>query len=279
MFNPYLPYPVRISDIRLETEDNMLRSFELEFLHEKDAKAFTYQPGQFAELSVPGAGESPIGIASSPTEGNKLLFTVFKAGTVTSRLHAMNVGDIMGVRGPLGNHYPLNENEGKNLLIVAGGYAVTTLRSTMIWLQNEANRSRFGDITFIYGARTPGMRLFKEELEAWQQRSDIDCHITIDFEHSGWDGHVGFVPAIVEKITPKPDNAIALVCGPPIMIKFTQPVLDSLGWKHDQIFLSLENRMKCGIGICGRCNVGHQYVCKDGPVFTKKELDQLPNEY
>ena len=279
MFNPYLPYPVRISDIRVETEDKMLRSFELEFLHEKDAKAFTYQPGQFAELSVPGLGESPIGIASSPTEGEKLLFTVFKAGTVTSRLHTMNVGDVMGVRGPLGNHYPLNENEGKNLLIVAGGYAVTTLRSTMIWLHDEANRSRFGNITFIYGARTPGMLLFKEELDAWQKCSDLDCHIAVDFEYPGWDGHVGFVPTVIEKVTPKPDNAIALVCGPPIMIKFTQPVLDKLGWKHDQIFLSLENRMKCGIGICGRCNVGHQYVCKDGPVFTKKELDQLPNEY
>ncbi|MCG8531840.1 MAG: FAD/NAD(P)-binding protein [Desulfovibrionales bacterium] len=279
MFNPYLPYPVTISDIRVETEDKTLRTFELSFVHEKDAEAFSYQPGQFAELSVPGAGESPIGIASSPTEGDKLLFTVFKAGTVTSRLHTMQVGDTMGVRGPLGNYYPLNEHEGKNIVIIAGGYAVTTLRSTMIWLLHEENRHRFGDITFIYGARTPGMLLFKDELEAWRARTDIHCHITVDTDQEDWSGHVGFVPTITGEVAPKPENAIALVCGPPIMIKFTQPVLDSLGWKDDQIFLSLENRMKCGIGICGRCNVGHKYVCKDGPVFSKQELGDLPAEY
>ena len=279
MLNPYLPYPVRISDVRVETEDRSLRTFELEFLHEKDAKAFAYHPGQFAELSIPGVGESPIGIASSPTEGNKLLFTVFRAGSVTSRLRDMQTGDVMGVRGPMGNWYPLDQNEGKNLVIIAGGYAVTTLRSTMVWLQDPKNRSRFGEIDFIYGARTPGMLLYREEMEAWQKTGGVRCHVTVDREFPGWSGLTGFVPAVVERLAPKPDNAIALVCGPPVMIKFTQPVLDKCGWKSDQIFLSLENRMKCGIGICGRCNVGHQYVCKDGPVFSKAELDELPLEY
>ncbi len=279
MRNPYLPYPVRIADVCIETEDNNLRSYWLEFLHEEDAANFQYIPGQFAELSIAGFGEIPIGIASSPTEGNKLLFTVNKTGVVTEKLHTMLAGDIMGVRGPLGHPYPLKESEGKNIVIVAGGFAVTTLRSTMVWLLDPANRSKYGDITFIYGARTPGMLLYQEEMRTWQGQEGLDCRITVDREAEGWDGLVGFVPAVTEEVSPKPDNAVALVCGPPIMIKFTQPVLDRLGWQGDQIILSLENRMKCGIGICGRCNVGPHMVCKDGPVFTKAELDELPKEY
>lgn len=279
MLNPYLPYPVRIAEVRTETEDKTLRTYALDFLHERDAAAFAYRPGQFAELSVAGAGEVPIGIASSPTEGTRLLFTVFRAGTVTSRLHQMREGDLMGVRGPLGNGFPLESHEGKNILIVAGGYAVTTLRSVMVWLQHPQNRSRFGEVDFVYGARTPGMLLYRDEMNAWSHTAGVRCHITVDKEAPGWTGLTGFVPAVVEQLAPNPHNAIALVCGPPAMIRFTQPVLDARGWQGDQIFLSLENRMKCGIGICGRCNVGHQYVCKDGPVFSKAELDLLPAEY
>jgi len=279
MFNPYLPYPVRVTDVRVETEDKTLRTFELEFLRPEDARAFAHRPGQFAELSVAGLGECPIGIASSPTEGHRPLFTVFRAGKVTTGLHAMKPGDILGLRGPLGNGYPLDEHAGKNVVIIAGGYAVTTLRAAMVWLLHANNRHRFGDITFIYGARTPGMLLYKEQVQAWQERGDVRCHIAVDRECPGWSGLTGFVPAVAEKIAPSPDNAVALICGPPAMIRYTQPVLDSCGWKPGQIYLSLENRMKCGLGICGRCNVGHQYVCKDGPVFSKAELDRMPKEY
>ncbi|MFO7760195.1 MAG: FAD/NAD(P)-binding protein [Thermodesulfobacteriota bacterium] len=279
MKNPYLPYPVRIKKIDIATEDKTLRTFEFEFLNLEDAKNFHYLPGQFAELSVPGYGESPIGIASSPTEGDTLLFTVSRAGVVTTKLHNMQEGDIMGIRGALGNPYPLKEMEGKNVVILAGGYAVTTLRSTMVWLLHPDNRERYRDITFIYGARTPGMLLYKDILEEWDQRPDVNTYITIDNEVEGWDKYVGFVPQIAEQVSPAPENSVALICGPPIMIKFTQPVLDNCGWKGDQIIMSLENRMKCGIGICGRCNVGPYYVCKDGPVFTKSRLDELPREY
>ena len=279
MFNPYVPYPVRIKKTQVETEDKMLKSFLLEFLKPEDAKAFDYHPGQFAELSVSGYGEIPIGIASSPTEGDDLLFTVNKVGVVTSKLHNMKEGDIMGVRGPMGNWYPLDKMEGKDITIVAGGFAVTTLRSTVNYMLHPDNRDRFGKITFIYGARTPGMLLYEEEWTAWQKRDDIDAHITVDREAPGWDGLVGFGVQIVEKVQPSPENAIALICGPPIMIKFTWPVFEKLGWTTDQVVLSLENRMKCGIGICGRCNVGPEYVCKDGPVFTKAQLDKLPVEY
>ncbi len=279
MFNPYLPYPVRIKEVRVETEDKSLKSFWLEFMKPEDADAFKYTPGQFAELSVSGYGEIPIGIASSPTEGKDLLFTVNKVGCVTSKLHNMQAGEVMGVRGPLGNHYPFDRMEGKDIVIVAGGFAVTTLRSTVVYMLHPDNRDRFGKITFIYGARTPGMLLYENEWSEWQKRDDIDCHITVDQEFPGWEGLVGFVPTVTEQVAPKPDNAIALICGPPIMIRFTQPVFDKLGWQPEQIVMSLENRMKCGIGICGRCNVGPEYVCKDGPVFTKAQLDQMPKEY
>lgn len=279
MRNTYIPYPVRIKDTRVETEDKQLKSFLLEFMNDEDAEAYKYTPGQFAELSVSGYGEIPIGIASSPTEGKDLLFTVNKVGVVSSRLHNMKAGDVMGVRGPLGNSYPLQAAKGKNIVIVAGGFAVTTLRSTMIWLLDPAHRGDYGEITFIYGARTPGMLLYTEEWKSWQASGQANVHVTIDREAPGWDGLVGFVPTVTGDVAPKPDNGIALICGPPIMIKFTQPVFDKMGWTPDQIVMSLENRMKCGIGICGRCNVGPEYVCKDGPVFTKAQLDKLPREY
>lgn len=279
MQNPYKPYPVKIDKIIVETEDKNLRTFRFVFLNPEDEKAFAYTPGQFAELSVAGYGEIPIGIASSPTEKGYLLFTVNKVGSVSSALHNMKEGDVMGVRGPLGNSYPLKELEGKNVVIIAGGFAVTTLRSTITWMLDPANRDKYGKITFIYGARTPGMLLYTEEWSEWQKRDDIDTFVTVDREFPGWDGMVGFVPAVTEKVAPSPAETAALVCGPPVMIKFTQPVLEKLGFADDQIIMSLENRMKCGIGICGRCNVGPEYVCKDGPVFTLAQLNKLPKEY
>jgi len=278
--NPYLPYPVRIDQVITETEDRNLKTFKFVFLNPEDEKKFAYHPGQFAELSIAGKGEIPIGIASSPTEKGFLLFTVNKTGLVTTFLHNMREGEIMGVRGPLGNWYPLDQMEGKNIVIVAGGFAFTTLRSTIVYLLNPANRSRFKDITVIYGARTPGMLIYKDELAAWEARDDIKVHITVDgTDDPDWKYNIGFVPAITEKKAPSSQDAFALVCGPPIMIKFTQPVLEKLGFSSDRIIMSLENRMKCGIGLCGRCSVGPEFVCKDGPVFTLAKLNTLPKEY
>ena len=280
MGNPYLPYPVRIDQIITETEDRNIKTFKLVFLNPEDEKKFAYHPGQFAELSIAGKGEIPIGIASSPTEKGFLLFTVNKVGLVTTYLHNMKEGDIIGVRGPMGNWYPLDQLEGKNIVIVAGGFAFTTLRSTIIYLLDPANRSRFKDITVIYGARTPGMLLYKDELAAWEARDDIKVHITVDgTDDPDWKYNIGFVPAITEKKAPSAENAYALVCGPPIMIKFTQPALEKLGFPPERIIMSLENRMKCGIGMCGRCSVGPEFVCKDGPVFTLAKLNTLPKEY
>ena len=280
MNNPYLPYPVRIDSVVTETEDRNLKTFKLIFLNPEDEAKFQYHAGQFAILSVAGLGEIPIGIASSPTEKGFLKFTVNKVGKVTNHLHNMSAGEIMGVRGPLGNWYPWDVLEGKNVVIVGGGFAFTTLRSSIIYMLDPANRQRFGNIEVVYGARSPGLLLYKDELAVWEQRKDINMHITVDATNDpSWKYNVGFVPAVTKQKAPSADNSYAIICGPPIMIKFTLPVLTELGFPPERIISSLEMRMKCGIGICGRCNLGAEYVCKDGPVFTLEKLSQLPGEY
>ena len=280
MENPYLPYPVRIDQIITETEDRNLKTFKFSFVNPEDEEKFAYIPGQFAELSVAGKGEIPIGIASSPTEKGFVLFTINRVGLVTTHLHNMKEGEVMGLRGPLGNWYPWEEMEGKNVIIIGGGFAFTTLRSSIVYMLHPDNRPKFRDITVVYGARSPGMLLYKDELAEWEQRDDINMHITVDdTDDPEWRYNIGFVPTITEQKITSADNAIALVCGPPIMIKFTQPVLERLDFPPEGVILSLEMRMKCGIGICGRCNIGDQYVCKDGPVFSLARLNEMPPEY
>lgn len=280
MNNPYLPYPVRIDSVTTETTDRNLKTFKLVFLNPEDEAKFAYTPGQFALLSVAGQGEIPIGIASSPTEKGFIKFTVNKVGKVTNFLHNMQAGDIMGVRGPMGNCYPWDILEGKNLVIVGGGFAFTTLRSSIVYMLDPANRPRFGNIDVVYGARTPGLLLYKEELAAWERRTDIRMHITVDGTNDpNWKYNVGFVPTVTKQKAPGAQDAYAIICGPPVMIKFTLPVLTELGYPPERIISSLEMRMKCGIGICGRCNLGTEYVCKDGPVFTLDKLSKLPGEY
>jgi sulfhydrogenase subunit gamma (sulfur reductase) len=277
--NPYLPYPVRISEIITETEDKNLKTFKYVFINPEDEEKFDYKAGQFAELSIAGKGEIPIGIASSPVEKGFLKFTVNKVGLVSTHLHNMKVGDTMGIRGPLGNWYPWEVMEGKNVVIIGGGFAFTTLRSSIVYML--ANRDRFKEIHVIYGARTPGMLLYVDELKEWEKRDDIHMHITVDgTDDPNWKYNKGFVPTITDqKAPPGNEDTYAIVCGPPIMIKFTQPVLEKLNYSHDHIVMSLENRMKCGIGICGHCNIGRHFVCKDGPVFTLNQLNDMPREY
>ncbi len=271
-----IPYPARIERTVVETEDGLLKSFYLRLLDEEASREFSHRPGQFAMLSVLGKGECPIGIASAPSE-KLLMFTVFRTGLVTDALHRLPEGTIIGLRGPLGNGYPLEKFKGKNVVLIAGGFAVTTLRATLVYLLEH--RADYGEITMIYGARNPGLLLYKPELEAWKKRDDLKLYLTIDREAPGWDGLVGFVPQITEQVAPSGENAVALVCGPPIMIKFTLPVLEKCGFKPEDIYLSLENRMRCGLGLCHHCNVGPFLVCKDGPVITLAELKKLPPEY
>jgi sulfhydrogenase subunit gamma (sulfur reductase) len=279
MKNPYLPIPMVVKRTQVETADRMLRTLELGFLKEEDEKAFRFVPGQFCELSLFGKGEAPFGIASSPTEKGSLKFTINKAGTVTTALHQITPGEEMGIRGPLGNSYPIELFQGKNVLVIGGGFAFTTLRSLIIYLLQPENRSKVKDITVIYGARNPGLLLYKEELADWQKRSDMKLVVTVDAGDKDWKGKVGLVPNVLEEVGPASENTYAVICGPPVMIKFTFPKLMTLKFPNERIYTSLEKRMKCGIGKCGRCNIGHLYVCKDGPVFSYEQLGKLPKDY
>ncbi len=275
----YIPVLTTIKSIVRENEVNDIKTFEFVFNNEEDYKKFDYVAGQFAELSVFGVGECPIGIASSPTEIGSIKFTVKKAGEVTTALHNLEVGDIVGIRGPLGNGWPVEEMKGKNIVIIGGGFAFSTLRSLTIFASHEDNRKNYGDITVIYGNRESGEVLYGDILEEWEKRDDINVVLTIDRAQEGWTRRVGFVAPIVKDVSPSPENAVAIVCGPPIMIKTTIDVLKELKFSDEQILLSLEMRMKCGIGKCGRCNVGNEFVCLDGPVFSQAELNKLPKEY
>lgn len=279
MSNPYIPNLAVIRKIITENEVNDIKTFELVFQDPEAMKNFKYRCGQFAEISVFGAGECPIGIASSPMDEDYIQFTVKKVGVVTTALHNSEEGTVIGVRGPFGNGFPLERMEGRNVVIVGGGFAFTTLRSLTKFILHEANRDRFKDLTVIYGARNPGELSYKYDLEAWGKRDDINLNVTIDRAVPGWTGLVGFVPAVLKEVAPSSDNAIAIVCGPPIMIRFTMPVINELGFASEDVLLSLEMRMKCGIGKCGRCNIGDKFVCKDGPVFAYKELQMMPKEY
>ncbi|MFX1303010.1 MAG: FAD/NAD(P)-binding protein [Promethearchaeota archaeon] len=279
MPNPYIPYLTKVKSIVSENKVNDIKTIELEFKNEGDYKKFDYIPGQFAEISLIGKGECPIGIASSPTEEGTIKFTIKKMGTVTSSFHTCEVGDIIGVRGPCGNGWPVEEMKGKNIVVIGGGFAFSTLRSLVIYLLDEKNRKNYGNITVIYGNRDSGEVLYTDILDEWKKRDDINVVLTIDRAEDGWTENVGFVAPIVKEVGPSSDNAVAVVCGPPIMIKTTIAVLEELNWKDEQILNSLEMRMKCGIGKCGRCNIGNKFVCTDGPVFSLAELKKMPNEY
>ena len=279
MPNPYIPMITKVKSIISENNINDIKTLELEFIKDDEYANFDYIPGQFSELSIMGKGECPIGIASSPTEEGTIKFTIKKMGTVTSEFHNFEIGDIVGVRGPLGNGWPIDEMKGKNIVVIGGGFAFSTLRSLVLYVLDEKNRKDYGNITVIYGNRNVGEVLYRETLEEWEKRDDIKIVLTIDQEEEGWPYEVGFVAAIVKKVAPSPNNAVAVVCGPPIMIRTAVAELVGLGWKDKQILNSLEARMKCGIGKCGRCNIGDKFICTDGPVFSLAELKKMPNEY
>jgi len=277
--NPYIPMLTKVKSMVSENKVNDIKTVELEFQNEDDYKAFDYIPGQFAEISIIGKGECPIGIASSPTEEGTIKFTIKKMGTVTSAFHNSDIGDTIGVRGPLGNGWPMEELKGKNIVVIGGGFAFSTLRSLVLYVLDEKHRKDYGNLTVIYGNRDSGEVLYRDVLEDWEQRDDINVVLTIDREEEGWTRKVGFVAAIVKEVAPSPDNAVAIICGPPIMIRTAVDELVKIGWKDEQILNSLEMRMKCGIGKCGICNIGSKFVCIDGPVFSLAELKKMPNEY
>ena len=275
--NIYTPYLMQIEDIIEETSD--ARTFRLKFKNPDDAEKFSFKAGQFGEYSVFGEGESTFCIASSPTRKEYIECTFRKAGRVTNALANLEIGDTVGFRGPYGNTFPIEEWEGKNLLYIAGGIALPPMRC-VIWNTIEL-REKYKDITIVYGARSVVDLVYKHELKVWEEMPDIKLITTVDpgGQTPDWKGEIGFVPMVLEKAAPSSENTIAILCGPPVMIKFTMPVLKKLGFQDKDIFTTLENRMKCGFGKCGRCNVGKVFVCKDGPVFTNEQLLTMPQEY
>lgn len=275
--NIYKPELMVIRDIIDETPDT--RTFRLQFKNPDTARDFDFKAGQFAEYSVFGEGECTFCIASSPTRPDFIECSFKMAGKVTAAMRRLNVGDILGLRGPYGNYFPVEEMRGKNVVFIAGGIGLAPVRC-VIWNVLDL-RDQFRDIHIIYGARSVGDLVYKRELEEWKSMPGVNTVVTVDpgGETPEWTGEVGFVPTIVEKVAPPAKDSVAIVCGPPIMIKYTLPVLQKLGFTDDSILTTLENRMKCGLGKCGRCNIGSVYVCKDGPVFTATQLKELPEEY
>ena len=263
-----------ITDVRIDTPD--IKTFRVVTVDGK--KAFDHRPGQCAMLSIPGVGEAMFSITSSPTNTEYMEFAIKKCGCVTDWLHQAEVGQQITIRGPYGKPFPVDDVfAGKNLLFIAGGVGLAPLRSVINYCRHY--RERYGDIDIVYGSRSKEDLLdYREIIEEWSTDAGVNVHLTIDNPQENWNGHVGFVPNYVKELGFDTDKT-AIICGPPIMIKFTLEGLVDLGFDKTQVYTTLELRMKCGVGKCGRCNVGAKYVCKDGPVFRCDELEELPSEY
>ncbi len=263
-----------ITDIRQETPD--VKTFRVNA--PEGGKLFEHMPGQCAMLYAPGVGEAMFSITSSPTNKEYQEFSIKKCGVLTDYLHELQVGDEITVRGPYGNAFPVEtELKGKDLLFVAGGIGLAPLRSVINYVLD--NRENYGKVDILYGSRSADdLVQLKEIKEVWMKAKDVNVYLTIDRPQDGWDGHVGFVPSYLKELELSCDKTV-LVCGPPIMIKFVLAALTDMGFSKEQAYTTLELRMKCGVGKCGRCNIGSKYVCKDGPVFRCDEVDELPDEY
>ncbi len=276
MKNIYLPHLAAVEEIREEAPD--IKTFKLVFQDEEVRKSFTYRSGQFIEFSVFGIGEAPFCLASSPTREGYIECSIKKMGKVTQAVHELEEGETVGIRGPYGNSFPLEEMKGKNLIFVGGGIGLAPLRS-LIWNVIDT-RDNFKDVIIVYGARNVEGLVYKNELKQWQNTPGVNLALTVDpgGETEDWKGEVGFVPAILEKVNPSSENSVVITCGPPIMIKFVLVALDKMNFSPQQIITTLEKKMTCGLGQCGRCNIGSLFVCKDGPVFTYAQIKEFQEE-
>jgi len=265
--NLMLPHRCRIVDRRQDNEDTFTLTMEpVEGMN-------GFAPGQFNMLYVFGTGEVPISISGDPNAPEALVHTTRNVGTVTSAMDALKPGDMLGVRGPFGNHWPVEEARDRDVILVAGGIGLAPLRPALYHLL--ANRGDFGKIILLYGARTQEEMLYREELEHWRARFDLEVHVTVDRATGGWRGNVGVVTTLIPRAPFDPDNSIAMVCGPEVMMRFTVQALRKRGVPLDYIYLSMERNMKCGAGLCGRCQFGPFFICKDGPVFRFDRMQRF----
>jgi len=272
----YLSNLAEIVDIKKETPD--VKTVRLKFKDGKIRDSFDYKPGQFVEFSVFNEGEAPFCISNSPTRKSEgIECSIKKMGKVTQAAHELDIGDTVGIRGPYGNGFPMEELKNKNLLFVAGGIGLAPLRSLINYCMD--NRADFKSITIVNGARTSKDLVYKDEYPKWEKAKDTKLHLTVDCQEDNWTCMVGVVPRILETIRPTCKDAVTIVCGPPVMIRYTMPVLLKIGFCAEDIFTTLEMKMKCGLGKCGRCNIGPLYICKEGPVFTYARLEALKYEF
>jgi sulfhydrogenase subunit gamma (sulfur reductase) len=234
---------------------------------------FDYQPGQFAFLSAFGVGEAPFGLASAAGRTPTLEFAINRVGTVTSSLHRLEEGAVVGVRGPLGNSFPLQDMQGKNIVVLGGGIGGAPLRPLIHTILD--NRADYGHLAILWAARSPSLLVFTDEYDAWRAEPDTELHLTVDEGDVDWTGNVGLITQLLEEVAPSPENTVAVICGPPVMIKFAILTLQKQGFADEQMIMTLEAKMKCGIGKCGRCNIGETFVCLDGPVFSYTQVSGL----
>lgn len=275
MKNIYLPYLMVVKNIIQETFD--VKTLQLVFKNEEEGKNFSFLPGQFCEFSIFGAGEATFCLASSPTRKEFIECSIKKIGKITNAIHELKEGDIVGLRGPYGNTFPLDLIKGKNILFIGGGIGIAPLRSLIDYCID--NRDDYKQMEIIYGARTPQDLVYTRKFDEWQKQRNVNLHITVDRITGDWAGHVDFVPTYLKELKPSAENTVAITCGPPIMIKFVVEALVALGFPDDRIISSLEMKMKCGVGKCGRCNIGKTYVCKDGPIFKYSEIKNMMMEF
>jgi len=269
--NIYTPDLAIIEKISDEAEG--IKTFTLEFKDPEIKESFDYRPGQFVELTIFGVGEAPISITSSPVNKGYLELSVAAVGKVTRALHLRKEKDVVGLRGPYGNGFPLNEVKSKNILFVGGGIGLAPLRSLIN--QMFAQRSDFAKISILYGARMPGILCFMDDLERWGKVENSEVLLTVDVPDANWKGNVGVVGSLLPSVTIDLETTVAFVCGPPIMIHFIILDLLKMGFGEDKIITTMERRMECGLGKCGHCNIGKSYVCLDGPVFSYQQLREL----
>jgi NAD(P)H-flavin reductase len=253
-----LPMPVRVSRVRRETAD--VATLEL-----TPPSAFAFIAGQFNMLYMFGLGEVAISLSGDPAEESRIVHTVRAVGAISSAITRLRREHVIGVRGPYGSYWPVVESEGSDIIIVAGGLGLAPLRPVIYRVL--AHRERYGRVVVLYGARGPAEILYRRELEAWRRRLDVDITVTVDHAAADWRGNVGVVPALIPRTPIDPDHAVAVVCGPEIMMRFTVDALRQRGLAMDRIFVSMERNMKCAIGLCGHCQFGPAFVCRDGPVF------------
>ncbi len=276
MLNPYIPSKAKIVKIIQETTSDVqdVKTYVL-----KPEEEVRYMPGQFLEVSLPGAGEAPFGFASNPLITDTLDLCIKRTGLVTDAIHMLSEGDELWLRGPFGNTFPLDKMEGYDLFYAAGGLGLGPLRPMIDWVFDPKNRPKYGKINMLIAARSTKDFIFRYDYEKWSKMPNTELRLTIDCEEECWDGLVGFPNVLLPKIPFDPERTIAVLCGPPVMIKALSAVFKELGVPTDRIYTTLEMRMTCGVGKCGKCNIGHQYVCVDGPVFSMAELDEMPPEY